>query len=177
MYNDSKEYSRFLSLYSECKKELENLNIPFGRIAELKVSHTLNSYGDCRKISNLYYRIRVNKTLLEEASDDSIKNTIIHEMLHTCPDCFNHGKTWQAYANLVNDAYPKYCISRLGSYEETHVRLKNENNAKYVITCKSCGHKYFYYRNCRIVKLISNNNDLCRCAFCKNNNLSLEVKR
>ena len=177
--NDSKEYSRLVNLVDEAKEELDELGIPYGRISLLEVSHTVGTYGDCRKIGESSYRIRVNKILLAEAADTIVKDTIIHEILHTCNGCMNHGKTWQAYADLVNNAYPRYSISRLSSYDKTHVRLKSEKTAKYVVTCESCGHKYLHYRESRATILLSNpmTSHYCTCGYCHSNKLKLETKR
>lgn len=175
--NDSKEYSRLVSLVDEARKELDALGIPYGKISMLEVSHTVTSYGDCRKIGESSYRIRVNKVLLAEAADTIVKETIIHEILHTCPGCMNHGKTWQAYASVVNDAYPRYRISRLSSCNRTHVRLKNRDTAKYVATCMSCNKEYLFFKKTYVVDCLINNPTSCKCSICNNKNFKIETKR
>lgn len=172
-------YERLVTLTNQCRRELDALNVPYRRVSVLEISHTTGTYGDCRRLYDNSYRIRVNEALLKSASDIIVKDTIIHELLHTCEGCMNHGKTWQAYANLVNDAYPQYSISRLSSTNKTHVKLKSEDTAKYVVTCESCGHKYLHYRKNRAVEILSNPaiSHYCTCGYCNSNKLKLEVKR
>lgn len=177
MYNDSNEQYRLVSLVEEAKEELEALNIPFGKIVALEVSHTLTSYGDCRRLYDNCFRIRVNRELLKNASDVIVKETIIHEILHTCAGCMNHGKTWQAYANLVNDAYPRYKISRLSSYNRTHVKLKTRDTAKYIATCMSCNKEYLFFRKTYVVDCLIHDPTSCKCSICNNRNFKIETKR
>lgn len=69
-------------------------------------------------------------------------NTIIHELLHTCPGCMNHGKQWKTWAEKVRKTYG-YNIKRTSDNDEKEVTTGNLNyNAreyKYFVYCKKCG--------------------------------------
>ena len=65
--------------------------------------------------------------------------TIIHEILHTCKGCMNHGKEWKRLANIV---YQKsgYRITTTSAREKfglesTPAKVKNN----YVFVCEDCG--------------------------------------
>lgn len=34
-----------------------------------------------------------------------LKETIVHKLIHTCPRCGIHGKTWMKYAKIMNEKY------------------------------------------------------------------------
>lgn len=78
-------------------------------------------------------------------NEQDIKNTIAHELLHTCPGCRNHGIIWEKYAKRF-DKYG-YTITRVtdeGIFER-NPKLKQANEPKYRISCKHCG--FVTYRN------------------------------
>lgn len=111
------------------------------------VSNARRRLGQCCNKKD----INISKWLLEIASDKEIKNTIIHEILHTFDDTKGHNARWQHYARLVNN-YGVYNITRLANTNE----IMNNNNVneeyrlelmnyKYEITCEKCG-KTFYLR-------------------------------
>lgn len=45
-----------------------------------------------------------------------IQMTIVHELLHTCEGCFNHGAKWKYYAEVMNNKYG-YQITRIYSHK------------------------------------------------------------
>lgn len=88
--------------------------------------------------------------------DDNIKDegaldTLIHELIHTCPNCMNHGKEWQQWAELVNDCYACYNISRCSSASEKGIdveyhRQRRQTEYKWSIECESCDRVWKYKR-------------------------------
>lgn len=95
--------------------------------------------------------INISSWLLEVGTDKEIKNTIIHEILHTFKDTIGHGATWQRYARLVNN-YGVYHISTTTSIhnimENNGVEKEKETRLlgyRYEINCKKCG--AIYYKN------------------------------
>lgn len=146
-----------LVVVEECKRELDSLAIPYSKnIVKVEVNTRAKSrWGQTRKRGNVY-EININVDLLSGKCDyqNGLKNTIIHELLHTCPNCMEHKNQWLAYANKVNNAYG-YRITRCNSaedkgfsnyYEEVAAERKTEY--KYFIKCSKCGHKIGYKRKC-----------------------------
>jgi len=157
---------RDLVLYGkECMNELDKINIPYSK----KVYFTTNSrakrrWGRCEKHRDCY-EIQINSLLLDERNSlNGLKNTIIHELLHTISGCMNHGDKWQNFAEKVNHVY-KYGISRCNSYEEKGIcnevideinretSLKLEKQPTYIIRCEKCGHEYVRHK---LTKSITN---------------------
>lgn len=134
---------RDLQAYGKiCMEILEDLAIPHGTVAAFTVNTRARRWGQCRKISDLYY-ININQTLLDERNDESgLVNTILHELLHTCPGCMNHGAAWKKYAEIVRKNWG-YDVKRVSSEEEKGVTTGNQNyrerEYKYLIYCEKCG--------------------------------------
>ena len=102
----------------ECMRELENIGIKCGNVIKIDVNtRSKKRWGQCRKIGNNYI-IEVNQILLREDTDiDGLKNTIIHELLHTCKGCMKHTGEWKQLAEKVNRYYG-YNIKRCDSADE-----------------------------------------------------------
>lgn len=106
-----------------CLKELDKLNIPYGKIEGFTVNtRAKKRWGQCTKTSEGVFTIDISVRLLDENTPlISLKETLYHEILHTCNGCMNHAKQWKSYAKIVNDAYG--CnIKRTTSASEMQVR-------------------------------------------------------
>lgn len=144
--------TRVYELFHEVQNELKDL-VPYSKnisssLGELKTKKTL---GRCYSMYGMF-RISLSKYLLE-CSEQLIKNVIAHEIIHTVPYCFNHGRNFQHYANLVN--------YKLG-YK---IEIRNTNTEfnpphKYKLICKKCGK--VYYRDRLNQKYVANN--VYRCS-------------
>ena len=124
----------------ECMRELDALGIQYGKVREVTINTRAKSrWGQCRKRNGLYY-INISEHLVGNIEyKDALKNTLIHELLHTCPDCMNHREPWKAVADKVNKAYG-YNIKRCSSAEEKGVEPV-EKNYQYMFRCTGCGQK------------------------------------
>lgn len=102
---------------------------------EIKVNtRAKKRFGLCtRKRNGLYdYVIEINHQLLN-VDELSAMNTMVHEILHTCEGCMNHGRLWMSYANKMNRMYG-YNITKTSSYEKMGLE---KPKPKYLIKCKS----------------------------------------
>lgn len=125
--------------FAECKKELDNIGIPYGNIKEIVPNKRAKTrWGQCKKSYDGTYSINISTRLLDDNTPyKSLKDTIIHEMIHTCPKCMNHGLEWKQYADKVNYYY-KYNIKRTNTSEEKGVSPIIDGS-KYLFKCKNCG--------------------------------------
>lgn len=159
-------------LYMECVKELKSIGIDVNQAdvgaITVQVSKRNNKrYGCCKqeepderyKIVQKIGRRRVikyqrfNKHVIEiskwvfDLNDETIKNTIMHEIIHCFPYCNDHGKQFKSYAKYINFKLG-YNISRLGNkkqdYENSNVQYE-EKEFKYTIKCIRCGK--LFHRN------------------------------
>lgn len=102
-----------------CMEKLSAINIPFADSIAFSVNtRAKKRWGQCRRNPNGTYSINININLLKEENDiEGLENTVIHEILHTCPDCMNHGPEWKKWAKKVYDAYG-YNIQRCANAYE-----------------------------------------------------------
>lgn len=116
---------------------------------KVKVNNrAVKRFGQCEKLmGNKYdYKIEINAKLLN-AKKEKIMNTIVHEILHTCKGCMNHGATWQKYASIMNDEFD-YDISRTTSYEKIGIERPKP---KYIVECKSCGNQFHRQKKSKLI--------------------------
>lgn len=151
----------FHGLCLECMEELDALNVQYGKISKWEINtRAKKRWGQCQNEGNGYYSISISVRLLADDIDDiATKTTILHELLHTCENCMNHGKEWQRLADKVNRAYG-YNIKRCTSCEEKGVE---QVKANYVIACPCCGTKWEYIRMTKAVQ----NPGRYRCGKCR----------
>lgn len=149
----------------ECMEELDNIGIEYGTVKEFTVNTRAKSrWGQCCKRDSVYY-INISSRLLDDyVSDKATKTTIIHELLHTCKGCMNHGREWQKLADLVNDCY-MYNVKRCTSDEEKGIKhIEKEIEYKYIFKCQGCGQIIKRTKMSKFVKYY----DLYSCGICKN---------
>lgn len=126
------------------ESECELIEIGLGDKLNKHISYTINyrakhRFGQCRNKKD----INISSWLLEVGTDEDIKNTIIHEILHTFDDTKGHNAKWKYYANYVSRR-TNYDISRCSSIDEVYekanvVRPIEETTYKWKITCQKCG--------------------------------------
>ena len=99
-------------------------------------------FGRCTAVNGRYV-IELSEMLLE-APEKSCRQTIAHELIHTCPGCMNHGRLFKKYAGMMNRAYG-YDIKRTNSCSEMGVEaplddeMRHSQEARYILLCESCG--------------------------------------
>lgn len=176
-------------LYLECINELNKIGInildekQYGKI-DISISKRNNKrYGCCKQENpDKNYKVIVktgrrktmryekfNKHHIEispwvmELKDNTIKNTIIHELIHCIPYCNNHGTEFKKYSSLINTNYG-YDISRVGNkkkdFEKSNIEFNEVKNYNYKVICKGC--KQEFYRQ----RLSRNFTRRYRCAKC-----------
>ncbi len=106
-----------------------------------------------RRLGCCYYQggrywIEVSERVLDDEA--LLKQTLVHELLHTCPKCRDHGERWKAYARLVNEKLG-YKIERTVKTEGTEGPLRHEE-VKYILECQSCGARIERMRMSKAVK-------------------------
>ena len=102
----------------------------------------------CCYVQNGVYSIEVSARQLDDR--EKVRQTLAHELLHTCHGCRNHGERWKAYAEQVNEVLG-FSIQRLFPAEEETVPLRHDT-VKYVLECQSCGAKLYRSRMSKAVK-------------------------
>ncbi|MEG0156768.1 MAG: SprT-like domain-containing protein [Anaerovoracaceae bacterium] len=88
-----------------------------------------------------FYQIELSAVALGGTREE-IKTILLHELLHTCPNCMNHGKLWKSYAELLNWKIG-YAIKRTATFMERESSAKRgKRGVQYLLVCKNCGMTY-----------------------------------
>ena len=153
-------------IYSNCKAKLDAIGIETGEvISVVSNSRATSRWGLCKRVGSKFI-IEISVILLEDdVSDFATESTMLHELLHTCKYCQNHGNEWKNLAARVNAKYG-YNIKRTTSYEELGIQKSNYvEDAKHKITCKSCGHTIYRKRESNLIKHTERYRCLCGGEF------------
>lgn len=165
----------YYQLRQECMEEVMAAGIEPGLIRMWTINSRAKSrWGLCIKHPDNTYEIQIAAQLLEsdDVSIKACKETIIHEVLHTCKDCMKHTGTWKNYANIMNNKYG-YDIKRCTSLEGKGLAHENEpaTPAKYNYVCKKCGQKVSRRRASKFTK----NYRKYGCGICKTPHAFIQV--
>lgn len=135
----------------ECMDKLDRIGVPYGNIIDITVnSRATRRFGQCRRLPSGDYAINISDVLLDERNDDLLLiDTVFHEILHTAPDCMNHGKEWKRLVDIVNRNYGTH-ISRTAS--SACLAAPKEVFYKYEFVCKECGQRVRRQRESNFVK-------------------------
>lgn len=131
-------------LMREVAKQARKLGIPISGQIEPHVRinrRAVNRLGCCRRQGNGY--VIELAARVAESAEESCRETLAHELLHTCPGCQNHGGLWKKYARQMNEAYG-YNIKRVAA-EETAESIQ-PRPFKYIVRCEKCGAEIGRYR-------------------------------
>lgn len=131
-------------LMREVTEQARKLGIPISKQIEPHVKinrRALNRLGCCRRQGGGY--VIELAARVAEGGGESCRETLAHELLHTCPGCQNHGGLWKEYARRMNEAYG-YQIRRVAT-EETAESVQ-PRPFKYIIRCERCGAEIGRYR-------------------------------
>lgn len=115
-------------LASQCRAELASLQIPYGKVKIWSINCRAKArWGLCKKLPDGTYEIEIAKTLLQDdVSDNAVKNTIVHELLHSCPGCFKHTGRWKQYAPTWPVMFTQYVAQKYG-YSVEYIPLPIAN--------------------------------------------------
>ena len=142
----------------------------------------LSRFGQCSKKTRYrkdYYTIQINNFHNMIDSETEVKNTLVHEIIHSMPNCMNHGEVWKRIALKYSRAYgidiartnrhEKYSQFRK-EYEAQKTNSAGEiigtNKYKYAVTCTCCGKEWKYQKRSKIVELAYKGKKL-ECPYCK----------
>lgn len=125
------------TMLSSQEEELRGLGIPLSREINPQVevnTRAKRRLGCCLRTGK-GFTIQVSAFVLEDRQ--LLRATLVHELLHTCYGCQNHGNRWKAYAQRVGEALGVE-ITRTVPLEGPAQPLRQEP-VKYLLQCQSCG--------------------------------------
>ena len=143
--------NQFDALMAQVAEEIRSLGIPISGRIDPRVAvnrRAVTRFGCCRREPGGGYRIELAAALLE-ADERLCRQTLAHELLHTCPGCRNHGDLWRSYARRMNAAFG-YAVARTGSREE--LGAEPPRPAPYLVVCRRCGREFRRFRASALVQ-------------------------
>lgn len=148
---------------------LYSCNIPIRKVVDItiKPKASTRTLGLCTRVNRGIFKIELNPVLFQDnASEDIIIQTLLHEYIHTVDGCFNHGKQFKYYADIINRKY-NYHISRTTDSSSFGVVIP-KTEYKYEIWCNVCNRPVAYYkRRTSVVEAIEHDGgQTCRCNRC-----------
>lgn len=169
--------ARLKRLFEESKQEVESIGIKLKKGITIKIAtRQCKRYGVCKHKKN----IEVSGWIFN-LDDKQIKNTIIHEILHTLDDTRGHNYKWKWYASKVNKELG-YDIARLGSTKNDFAKLGLEDKRaelcgyKYEIVCDGCGITSYRNRLSEHQRKL-HNNGCYTCRHCKGTSFTIKDLR
>lgn len=166
---DFTDNSRLNLLIEKVIDEIKDIGIPVSdNIEDVVINNrTKKRLGAClrtfSKDGKVSFVIEISAKALM-CDDIKLCSIIAHEILHTCPGSFNHGKIWKEYGSQV-ERLLGYSINRTIKTEELNLPdygIYKHESIKYIIVCKKCGQRYERKRICPLVK----NPKKYRCGKC-----------
>jgi len=159
----------------KAKLRANEIELPFQQDVSFIVnSRFTNAKGRCDY--NLYNKncvIQLSKLMLEHCDEEEIINTICHELIHTLPQCRNHGHIFQNWCQKFNQKFNMNMATRYKITDQSEAYQKAQKMSsrarqekKFLVTCLNCGKTF---RRAR--KL---NPDNYRCSSCHGN---LKIER
>jgi len=152
--------SELLELYKEICDEATRLGYSF-KEPKLYMFKSTKSWGRC------HYNTETNESAIAlnyvfEDKPEAARNTLIHEIAHSCAVGDHHGERWERAGNNIGKKWG-IKVTRLNNYEDLGVQSISKLG-KYIVKCKKCGHEYYHARMCGVVEHPEFYN--CGCSGC-----------
>ena len=148
-------------MLQEAIEEVKTAGIKTGNInPSIELTKATRQFGKCRRHGGSNnYTIYLSKYFINNPEEE-IKNTLVHEVLHTVDGCMNHGAKWKGLANKINNYY-NYKISRTSSYSmsEEAQQIKRQ----YIVKCTGCNAEIYRQKKSKLIT----DTHLYRCGKCK----------
>lgn len=150
-------YDRIQKLIEKVSDELKSAGIPISDSIDKAVvnKRTKKRLGACIRKSmpdgKESFTIEISERALM-CDDHRLSEIIAHELLHTCPNSFDHGKKWKEHGKRAEELLG-YHIKRTVKLEEFGIpEPEKAEKAKYTIVCRKCGRRYERKRICPLVR-------------------------
>ena len=135
-------YKELMEVFDTTKKEVSTIH---SEVENIQYSVRFNSrfnkaLGRCTKVGYNSYLIEINPTYANMVELSSLKNTIVHEIIHSLPRCMNHGPIWKEKAAKM--ATLGYTIKRVSVETNYSQYRKNNIKYKYIVYCPDCGREW-----------------------------------
>ncbi len=128
------------ALLAECLEKIQALGIKTGKIACIRwKKHASGFYGCCGE-QNGEFEIQISELYRRgEENVARLRDTIFHELLHTCDRCDNHDQEFWDYARRLDEAYGTHVFFAEPGHDSSPRPKRQEKNIS--IMLEECVHK------------------------------------
>lgn len=134
-------------------EELKQKGFPVGRVKDVYFNTSIKTYGCCTHYNCYgYHTITLSEMAIK--SKKYLRDTVIHELIHTMPNCQNHKAQFQSYARQLNAIYGTNISTYASKEESIATKEYRMANAKYVVRCDCCGATFTFQRKSKFVKAV-----------------------
>ena len=136
------------NMMNSCAEDMIAVGIPVrvDRVIKVNIASLKGTraccYGKMQADGEMKFVISIHNKVLKHLDNDAVmanvKNSMYHELLHTCANSQDHGAEWVKWSML--------CDEKLGTHTRRHLEEKvyYNPNAKYTVyTCPDCGNEYW----------------------------------
>lgn len=137
-----------LMMYMECINLMNKYGFkvnPINIKLNNRIKKTLGRYTHSKQL------IEINKTYFEQAKEEAIKNTIIHEICHQLTPYHGHDTVWKSLAYKVSNK-TGYKITTRATKDKLEGVIFKEEIFKYKAVCECCGLESKYKRASNVIK-------------------------
>ena len=138
------------ALLAKAISEVKAAGLKPGVIDEtIYLTRAKKTYAKCETITG-GFAISLSKFFKDNPLEE-VMQTLVHEILHTLPNCMNHGAEWKNAAAVVNSKYG-YNVSRLSSMEMANLTAVDiEIQRRYTVVCLDCGNELYRERKSKLI--------------------------
>lgn len=149
------------------------------KFSSIKITNANGYWMKIKRYSNSSsFGLRVSRLFENHTNEEDgmhrLKESLIHELVHTLPGAFNHGTYFKEYGRMFHNYYPDFVIERVSRGGSSYTPPVRKRNYKYKITCNTCGAVSRYQRLCNTVKYCSNKYSICYCSRCNGHYFTVE---
>lgn len=170
---EQKWYKVLNEMFTETKNTL--FNVGYKEVYDNKYNIQIKVIGSgklaiCQFCGRDFYNnsklfnIIFNSNYLAFSTTDKIKNTMMHEMIHSLDGCMSHTGRWKEIATRISYLMPQYQITRSSDHGNEYYKNVIEKQYKYEIECKKCHSKWKYQRMTKTIQACSKGNATCSCG-------------
>lgn len=104
---DAELQERFDALLADCDLCLRRIGLsPREYLPSVRLTHNRSRIGSCKKLrggGKPLFQISCSVDACK--TDAQVRDVLFHELIHTLPGCFDHGRRFREVAAMVNAAY------------------------------------------------------------------------
>lgn len=145
----------FIETVRECEEIMVKCGFELPRIGFTLNNRLSKALGRCIGLDDGEFRIEISKKYvqgcIETGNIRRLEQTILHEMVHTLPFAFNHGKVWKIYTDIINDKFG-YEISTLTTVPNEIRQYWIKDGVR--VCCDKCNKDVLLKRSSNIVQNI-----------------------